>query len=102
MSLLPEDVVQPDFPSGESALPKPRRARRSIQENVRRNALVQESARTKQVVEEKTPHPIADEPVPPTPEPFWDKQSIVFVSWYWPSCILVGIALGFTLADLVT
>lgn len=105
MSLLPEDVMDLDSPAGESAPPKPSRRRNSIQENLRRNALVDSTVEpvTPHVSEKKKPSRIvSDLPVSPTAEPFWDRKSIVFVSWYWPSCILVGIALGFTLADLVT
>jgi len=30
-------------------------------------------------------------------EPFWDKRTVIFASWYWPSCIASGIMIGFLL-----
>lgn len=106
MSLLPEDDVQLDSPSGESIPPQPSRRRSSIKENLRRNALVEvaDEKSVQPVTERKIPAPVAAPLQAPAAfeEPFWERKSVVFVSWYWPSCILVGIGLGFSLADLVT
>lgn len=92
--LLPELDVDDVAGSANEPAASPRRKRTSIRENVRKNTVVADTARVEIPARAApTPH----DPPQHQDEPFWDRKSVVFVSWYWPACILSGIAIGYLL-----
>ncbi len=92
MSLLPDVMEELDLPPGGSAASNSPRRKSRIKRNLNS-------------VTDATPPVLTEilEPETKTSSPteedvFWDRKSIVFVSWYWPSCIVVGALLGAILA----
>lgn len=64
---------------------RPTRQRITIAERLEKNKVVVESPR---ITSTEVVLPIEAK------QPFWDKRSVVFVSWYWPTCVVIGLALG--------
>ena len=90
-----ESIDAEDSLTGLSASGRKRRS--SIRENMRRNSQVDDSPRLD--VHDTVEDAIVKAPVD-AEEPFWDRGSIVFVSWYWPFCVVTGLTLGYLIYSL--
>lgn len=81
----------------EETRPLSTRKRSNIEENIKRNSVVDGSMSLSDF--DALPE---YEAVQQPAEVFWDKKTVVFVSWYWPSCVLTGAALGVLVAGLMS
>jgi hypothetical protein len=92
MQSLPDDLELPDILTDVPASRAPLKKSSTIKPSLK----VPKAAADMESEVEPITSPLFEED-----DVFWDSKTIIFVSWYWPLCILIGACLGVLLAVLL-
>lgn len=92
MQSLPDDIEVPDILTDVPASRSPLKKSSAIKPSPK----VPKAAAVIESEVEPITSPLFEED-----DAFWDSKTIIFVSWYWPLCILIGACFGVLIADLL-